>query len=199
MGSTDRAARTALVVLAGALGLVGVSSTTDAQERRPRVAHIVDVPRFSQPIVPYPGATVGIDPSTYFRQQFPFRQHFPFDQQFRFDEQDRFDQRRRDFRSPTVIFVPVPYGGGGGYGDGYGYATVTDVNGQPLYTYFHDQAPRQQQQYAPPIGTPDFSGTPYAVTDGGMMAVDFGNGDRRSFSSCVTQAAAATPDGKPRT
>jgi hypothetical protein len=47
--------------------------------------------------------------------------------------------------------------------------------------------------------TPDLSGSPYAVTDEGMMVVDFGSGQRRAFPSCAAQADLRDPDGRPRT
>jgi hypothetical protein len=49
------------------------------------------------------------------------------------------------------------------------------------------------------MSTPDLSGSPYVVVDGGMMVVDFGNADRRAIPSCAALELDGTPDGRPRT
>jgi hypothetical protein len=99
----------------------------------------------------------------------------------------------------TIIYVPVPsnYGYGYGYDQGgyypYGRSGVYDVNGRSLSSY--DQMPS-----AGGYGyTPDLSGSSYAVTDEGMMVVDFASGQRRAFPSCAAQTDLRDPDGHPRT
>jgi hypothetical protein len=184
MSSTDRAVRSALVVAAGALGIVGASSSAAAQRRNPVVAQAAAPPPEprTMPYVPYPGATVIIDPRlSGFQQMHPQLRH---------------PQRQQ---APVVYYIPVPvpmgngYGGGGGYGGG-----VTDVNGRPLY--IGTEAPASaSSQYEGPLGTPDLTGAPYVVGEGGAMVVDFGNGDRRTVAACAALAAERTPEGQTRT
>jgi hypothetical protein len=50
-----------------------------------------------------------------------------------------------------------------------------------------------------PAAVPDLSGSPYVALEGGVISVDFGNGDRRNVAACAQQAAESTPDGQPRT
>ena len=47
--------------------------------------------------------------------------------------------------------------------------------------------------------TPDLSGSPYVVSDEGMMVVDFPSGERRAFPSCAESADQRDPQGRPRT
>ena len=47
--------------------------------------------------------------------------------------------------------------------------------------------------------TPDLTGSPYAITDEGLMAVDFPIGERRAFPSCAAQRDLRDPKGRPRT
>ncbi len=47
--------------------------------------------------------------------------------------------------------------------------------------------------------TPDLSGAPYAVSDEGMMVVDFPSGERRAFPSCAQTTDQRDPQGRPRT
>jgi hypothetical protein len=175
----DRAARVALVIVAGTLVISGASSAAVAQGSRPRVAHAAEPVPVPHATTPYPGATVTIDPRWYRLQQFhaPIRRH------------------QHPSRTPQVVYYPVPVGypsyPQGGYGGG-----VYDTNGRPLYSGFDTPAP---SQYDPPIGVPDLSGSPYVVDDGGAMVVDFGNGDRRAVPSCAAVESAATPEGQPRT
>jgi hypothetical protein len=102
-------------------------------------------------------------------------------------------------------------GGGSGaynYSNAYAYAPyyypqyvgVNDVNGVPLASYF-SPAPYGAPAVPPvgPTSVPDLRGSPYVVTDGGAMVVDFGNNDRRTIPACAAMAAAETPDGQPRT
>ena len=95
---------------------------------------------------------------------------------------------------PRVYYVPVPAGYTSYSSRGYG-GGVYDTNGRPLGEAYEAQA----SQYGYGVGTPDLSGTPYVVGDGGVMIVDFGDGLRRSFASCAALSANATPDGRART
>lgn len=179
MSSTGCAVRSALVVIAGALGISGGSSTADAQRAHPRygvAAQPAPEPRIT---TPYPGATVTIDPSWYDRRRIAAPGH------------------RYQRSAPAVVYYYVPVPSGYAYASQAGYGgNVYDTNGRPLYSGFDAPAP---SQYAPPIGTPDLSGSPYVAVDGGAMVVDFGNGDRRAIPSCALMASAATPDGQART
>jgi hypothetical protein len=113
-----------------------------------------------------------------------------FQGQFRHPHNQRF--------LPPVIYYPAP-----AYGYGYGYAptgcgaSVCDANGNRVMRSFDD--PPQYQQPMSPAMVPDLSGSPYVALQGGVIAVDFGNGDRRNVPACAQQAAASTPDGQPRT
>jgi len=106
--------------------------------------------------------------------------------------------RNQRHRGPTIIYVPVP----GGYGYGYGYAPrifgsyggVTDANGRPLYSEWESAPSAGSYGY-----TPDLGGAPYAVSDEGMMVVDFPTGERRAFPSCAQSADQRDPQGRPRT
>lgn len=129
------------------------------------------------------------------------------------DPRHRQDPRRNDqrwnqrSRGPTVIYVPVPgeygygyhYGAGAYYGGGAYYPTrvfggVTDANGRPLATAYENAASGGGYGY-----TPDLGGAPYAVSDEGLMVVDFPSGERRAFPSCAEAADARDPQGRPRT
>jgi hypothetical protein len=183
MVSAYRSPRSGLVLAAGALLLLATASPADAQRRRdPRVAVAASPRPETQQTDPrrYPAGWYGAgDP-----RRAPER---------------RDDVRGRDHRSrgPTVIYVPVPggYGYGYGYGPGY-YASpgVTDANGRPLYS---------GQEWTPSSGgygyTPDLSGAPYAVSNEGMMVVDFPSGERRAFPSCAQTSDQRDPQGRPRT
>ena len=191
MSSISRAARSALVVLAGLVGIVGASSVASAQRSQVRIGRAGSPPPQPSSTVPYPGATVTIDP----RFAVPPGQ---------FLGNRRQHQRRNDGFSNGGFFPPVvyPYA----YGSAGG---VYDTNGRPLYTGYETQAPTQQYPASPypaspryndfPVATPDLSGSPYVVIEGGTMIVDFGNGDRRAVPACAVVEAASTPDGKPRT
>jgi len=115
----------------------------------------------------------------------------------------QFDGRRRrpvHNGASTVVVVPgygygYDYGAYGSYGYGtYGYAPVYDVNGRPLATRFEPEPPVSGYAY-----TPDLSGSPYAITDEGMMVVDFSDRPRRAFPSCAGQSSMKDPKGRPRT
>ncbi len=96
---------------------------------------------------------------------------------------------------PPVIYYPAP--GVSSYYPSAGYGgQVYDATGRPLY----DEADAfQRSRVETPLGGPDFSGSPYQVTGGGAMVVDFGNGDRRTIPACAVLDAERTPDGRPRT
>ena len=110
----------------------------------------------------------------------------------------RFQQR---FRGSSIILVP--YGYYDGY-NSYGAGQVYDVNGRPLSETFEPMAepmpPSVSYGYGEAPGyTPDLTGSPYAITDEGMMVVDFPSGERRAFPSCAAQADLRDPQGRPRT
>ena len=192
MPGTDRASRTALIIIAGALGVIGATSAAGAQIRRQGVAQAArpaaqtPPPRRAAPVSVYPSGSgmrigyAGERTQGLFLGQGQFRQH---------RQQQRF--------VPPVVYYPVP-----SYGYGYGYAptgcgvSVCDVNGNPVMRGFDE--PGQNQTLSPAM-VPDLSGSPYVALEGGVIFVDFGNGDRRNVAACAQQAAAATPDGQPRT
>ena len=163
-----------------AVGLtILATSTADAQKRRdPRVA-VAASPR------PQPQPVTGL--------------FGVYDSRTRADQLDH--PRRRDPRrsGPTIIYVP------GGYGYGYapGYyaspyvSSVSDAHGRPLWSgYENAPTPPSTGGYG---YTPDLSGSPYAVSDEGMMVVDFASGERRAFPSCAESADQRDPQGRPRT
>jgi hypothetical protein len=173
-------------VMRAALLVVGVTllgtSTAEAQRRRdPRVA-VAASPR-PQPAAPVTGL-FGV-----------------YDSRTRSDQSDHPRGGDPHRRGATIIYVP------GGYGYGYGYASgyygspygnsVSDANGRPLWSGY-ENAPA-----APSAGgygyTPDLSGSPYVVSDEGMMVVDFTSGERRAFPSCAESADQRDPQGRPRT
>jgi hypothetical protein len=179
MSRPSLARRTALVV-AGAIGLWGVPSIAIAQRTTPRPALGPRPTPPAPPTVPYPGATVTIDPRWY--------GHQPMSRPSR-----RYQQQGPGsgyYMSAPVYYPSVGYGGGGVY----------DTNGRPLSSgYDAPMAAPTAPQYDFPAATPDLSGSPYVVIDGGTMVVDFGNGDRRAVPSCAAVEQASTPDGQPRT
>lgn len=102
---------------------------------------------------------------------------------------DRVPPRRtlREPAEPRVIYV-LPYGG---YAQPAVAGGVTDVNGRPLSVGTQPEPGLD----AIPSFTPDLSGVPFVGIEGGRMLVDFPNGERRTFASCVAE----DPDGRPRT
>ena len=178
MSATIRATHTALLV-AGTLALVGTSSPASAQQRRaPRIG-VAAQPRATPPQDPrFPRTSPQDDP--------------------RWRDQGRDDRFRQRSHGSTVIYVPVPveYGYGystGGYNGQRSYGGVTDANGRPLSASYDTGAP------AGVYYTPDLSGSPYSVTDEGMMVVDFVSADRRAFPACAWQRDLRDPQGRPRT
>lgn len=183
MISSNRATRTVLV-LAGGMLLLLATSAAEAQRRRdPRVA--VAAPPRSEP----PRTDPRRAPNWYGTGD-P-RRPAGWDD-------DRTHNRRS--RGPTVVYVPVPGGYGYGYGytsgyyGGYRYGGVTDANGRPLYSGYESSSSTGAYGY-----TPDLSGAPYAVSDEGMMVVDFASGERRAFPSCAESTDQRDPQGRPRT
>lgn len=186
MGRSQQVRRFTVAALAGVLGVAAATSVASAQHK-PRVgtaAHPAPPPPAMT--VPYPGATVTVDPQLYqlwYQQQ--YRQRYP---------QGPVPQHRpRDGRnSPPVYYVPIPYPAYGSY-PSYG-GGVTDANGRPLYI---ETAPEPSQGgYG--LGTPDLSGTPYVVDQSSRMLADFGSG-QRAIPACAAESAERAPDGKPRT
>jgi hypothetical protein len=169
-------ARHAALVVVAAIGVGGVSSPAVAQRTTPRPA-LGPNPVPPAPTTPYPGATVTIDPRIY-QQQRVFRP-------------GRGHRHQNVYTQAPIYYPTVGYGSGGG---------VYDTNGRPLWSGYDAQpaAPMTSQGDFPPA-TPDLSGSPYTVIDGGTMIVDFGNGDRRAVPSCASVEKASTPDGQPRT
>jgi len=181
-----------VVMAAGMMAALTVADTAQAQRRNPRVG-VAAQPR------PEPAADPRRNPGWYGTGDPRGRQD------------PRRDGRRIEQRShgPTVIYVPVPadygygygYGGGGYYGGGAYYPAhvfggVTDANGRSLATAYEIAA----SEGAPGPGyTPDLTGTPYMVSDEGMMVVDFASGTRRAFPSCAEASDARDPQGRPRT
>jgi hypothetical protein len=120
----------------------------------------------------------------------------------------RFPNRR--FQRRFNNNVPVIIGGGFGCCDGFygGYPSVYDANGVPLSESFgpgNQEPPPPSVTYSgyntPSSGgyTPNLTGSPYVITDEGMMAVDFASGERRAFPSCAAQGDLRDPKGRPRT
>jgi len=106
--------------------------------------------------------------------------------------------------------VPVIIGSGFGCCDGFygGYPSVYDANGVPLSASFGPAAepvPPPSVTYSgyntPSYGgyTPNLTGSPYVITDEGLMAVDFKSGVRRAFPSCAAHGDLRDPKGRPRT
>ncbi|HEU4721719.1 MAG TPA: hypothetical protein VFS59_10195 [Gemmatimonadaceae bacterium] len=180
MVSHTTATRTALVV-AGAMAALAATSTADAQQRRdPRIA-VAAPPRVERPQT---------DPR---RAPTWYGTGDPRGRPGRWED-DR--SRGRRSSAPTVIYV-VPGGYGYGYGAGYYgsvYGGVTDANGRPLYSGYESAPSGGGYGY-----TPDLTGAPYAVSDEGMMVVDFPSGTRRAFPSCAEASSQRDPQGRPRT
>jgi hypothetical protein len=180
-----RFTRFTMVAFAGVLGVAAMTSDASAQHK-PRIGTAArPAPPPPQMTVPYPGATVTVDPQLYqlwYQQQYgrPYQQQGPLPQ-----------HHPRDGRAtPPVYYVPYPtYPSYPSYGGG-----VTDANGRPLYV---ESAPEPSQGgYG--LGTPDLSGTPYVVDRNSRMLVDFGSGPRE-IPACAAESAQRAPDGKPRT
>ena len=179
MSRTQQVRRFTIAALSGVLGIAATTSVASAQHK-PRIgAAARPAPQPPQMTVPYPGATVNVDPQLYqlwYRQNFPLPQHRPPHQRV----------------SPPVYYIPVPYPAYSSY-PSYG-GGVTDANGRPLYV----ETPPAPTDGGYGLGTPDLTGTPYVVDQSSQMVVDFGDGVR-TIPSCAAQSAERAPDGKPRT
>ena len=167
--------------MTGLVGVVALACVASAQQK-PRIGRAASPPPPPpQMTVPYPGATVTVDPQLYqlwYQQNQPQRNPLPH------------HRPPYDRGAPPVYYVPYPvYPSYPSYGGG-----VTDANGRPLYS--ETAPPPAEGGYG--LGTPDFSGTPYVVDQDGRMVVDFGHGVR-TISSCAAESAERAPDGKPRT
>ena len=167
--------------MTGLVGVVALACVASAQQK-PRIGRAASPPPPPpQMTVPYPGATVTVDPQLYqlwYQQNQPQRNPLPH------------HRPPYDRGAPPVYYVPYPvYPSYPSYGGG-----VTDANGRPLY--IETAPPPAEGGYG--LGTPDFSGTPYVVDQDGRMVVDFGHGVR-TISSCAAESAERAPDGKPRT
>jgi hypothetical protein len=204
MDSSIRSVRAALTV--AAVVLVGATSTANAQRQLPRlgVAGQPRAPRTGTADNPATdprrggGQNPGWDGQNDPRHQGPWTDNRdPRHQGQNYGNRDP----RRQVRTggPSVIYV-VPPGYGYGYGAGAYYPPqpyygggVYDANGRPLYA--STESGRQENfSY-----TPDLSGSPYSVTDEGMMVVDFADAERRAFPSCAAAVDARDPQGRPRT
>lgn len=206
MDSSIRSVRAALA--AAVLVLAGAASLANAQRQLPRLGVA------GQPRAPRTGTAADYPPndprrgagqSSGWNAQGDPRRDGPW--------ADNRDPRRhgqsygnRDPRrqvrngGPSVIYV-VPPGYGYGYAPGAYYPApayygsgVYDANGRPLYVGTEPAGQQESFSY-----TPDLSGSPYSVTDEGMMVVDFANGERRAFPSCADAVDARDPQGRPRT
>jgi hypothetical protein len=180
MSRTKQVRRFTTAVVAGVLGVAAMTPVAGAQHR-PRIGTAArPAPQPPAMTVPYPGATVTVDPQLY---QLLYQQNFP--------QQNPLPQHRlpRQRVSQQVFYIPVPYPVYPSYGGG-----VTDANGRPLYI----PTPPAPSEGGYGLGTPDLTGTPYVVDQAGRMVVDFGSGVR-TLPSCATESAERAPDGKPRT
>ncbi|PYP80839.1 MAG: hypothetical protein DMD35_03265 [Gemmatimonadetes bacterium] len=185
------ASRATLIIAGGMMLVAAATSTAEAQSGRdPRVA-VAATPkqalaqkRALTQRVPRrePGWNGGDDPRV--RTDF-------------WRSRGSWDQR---VRAQSFVYVPVPsygygYGYGSGYYDGQVFGSVADANGRPLWANY--------DAVVPPAGaygyTPDLSGAPYAVTNEGLMVVEFPSGARRAFPSCVEANDQRDPQGRPRT
>jgi len=185
MGRTPRINQFRNMAIAAALGIAVVAAPATAQHK-PRIGTAArPAPQPPQMTVPYPGATVTVDPQLY---QLWYQQNFPQ----RFPQNQRAPQhgraRDRGFNASVPVAYPV-------YEYYPTYGGVTDANGRPLYIE-NDPSP-YQGGYG--LGTPDLSGSPYVAGANGAMVVDFGNGDSRTVPSCAAQSAERAPNGQPRT
>lgn len=178
--------RITAIAFAGAVAMAAVARPAEAQHK-PRIGTAArPAPPPPQMTVPYPGATVTVDPQLY---QLWYQQQYG-----RYPQGNQLPQRRPPYQrgEPPVYYVPVPYPAYPSY-PSYG-GGVTDANGRPLYI---ESAPAPSAGgYG--LGTPDLSGTPYVADVNGQMLVDFGSGVR-SIPSCAAELADRAPDGKPRT
>jgi hypothetical protein len=179
---SNRATRSVLALAGGLMLLVPATASEAQQGRKPRIAVAAQAR-------PEPPQTDPRRAGTWYGTGADPRRPLGWDDG---------PTRNQRHRGPTIIYVPVP----GGYGYGYGYAPrifgsyggVTDANGRPLYSGWESAPSAGGYGY-----TPDLGGAPYAVSDEGMMVVDFPTGERRAFPSCAQSADQRDPQGRPRT
>jgi hypothetical protein len=181
MSRSQQVRRFTIAALVGVAGVTTMTSVASAQHK-PRIGTAArPAPQPPQMTVPYPGATVTVDPQLYqlwYQQNFPQRNPLP-------QHRSPFDRGRTQvYYVPYPVYLSYPSYGGG----------VTDANGRPLYI----ETPPMPGEGGYGIGTPDFSGTPYVVDQDSRMVVDFGTGVR-TIPSCAAVAAERAPDGRPRT
>lgn len=177
MPAPIRAVRTALVIVAAASVLGGISSSAGAQRSPPRSGVAVD-PDAARHKPPHPVAPS--DPGFTGRRQMPL---YPVGS---------------NTGNPAVVYVMPGYGypyPRGAYGVGGTIGGAYDTNGRPLSTG-QETGPSYD---AVPSYTPDLSGSPYVVIEGGAMMVDLASGERRAFPACAATSASHDPDGRPRT
>jgi hypothetical protein len=191
--SSVRFARSATFAI-GVISLLAAAPAGAQRRGLPRIG--VAAPPPQNPSPRFPTGTNGVmDPR--FRNDPRFRSNDGFANR-------RFQQR---FRGSSIVYVPYPIGGYGcdGYYGSCGAGQVYDVNGRPLSATFEllqseSMPPSVSYGYGSAPGyTPDLTGSPYAITDEGMMVVDFPSGERRAFPACAAQGDLRDPQGRPRT
>lgn len=161
-----------VAVVATALLALATPSAAVAQAGRPATAQSAQ-PERSRPNRPYPGVRVGGGERRVHSEYRYYRQ------------------------SPRVVYVPVPMDY---YGAARGHGNVYDTNGRPLADQ-HERAEAYATHATPSFQayTPDLSGSPYVVVEGGAMVIDLGEGRRLTAPSCAATSAAGTPDKQSRT
>lgn len=202
-----RSIRAALV----AAGAVSVLATPQARAQRPLPRVVAAPPHAPQRPVgraaeapPHQVPDPRFPPSPT-DPRFPRDPRFPqsaFDPRFNRPDGSLDGRRQRPPRMGGTTVIYVPSLGAYGYGYGYGqsgyypqsYGGVYDVNGRLLSTSLEPVAPIDGAVY-----TPDLSGSPYRITNEGMMVVDFPDRARRAFPSCAGQSSIRDPRGRPRT
>lgn len=173
----------ATAFLVGSLGVAALSLSAGAQIR-----HQPSQPAQATPAPTPPPRRLAPPPPSAFRP--PVRVGYAAEP---YHQAPYYQYRQQQRYLPPVVYYPV-----------YGYAyvpsgcgaSVCDVNGNPVLRGFDD--PMAAQGMSPAM-VPDLSGSPYVALDGGVIFVDFGNGDRRNVPACAQQASESTPDGQPRT
>lgn len=208
MDRTIASARAALTI--AAIVLAGAASPASAQRQLPRLG-VAAQPRAPRTGTAAAGAANdprrGTGQNGGWNGQGDPRHDGPWiesrDPRHQGQRDDTRDPRRHARTGgPSVIYVVPPgYGYGYGYGQGAYYPPqpyygggVYDANGRPLYASADAQGRQESFAY-----TPDLSGSPYSVTDEGMMVVEFADTDRRAFPSCAGATDARDPQGRPRT
>jgi hypothetical protein len=184
-----------------AIGVLSLSTAVPAGAQRhpPRMGVAAPPPQTSLPRIGFPSTTIPTTtiPTTT-NGVVDFRR--PIDPRFR--QNDGFANRRfhQQFRGSSVVYVPYPVGGYyDGYYGSYGAGQVYDANGRPLAATFESMSSESMPPSVSYGYTPDLSGSPYSITEEGMMAVDFANGERRAFPACAAQGDLRDPQGRPRT